>query len=49
MADAIAVLEDGRIVAYGSHDDLYATGNGYARLYKMQAARNRIAHTFLLG
>ncbi|MFZ6026980.1 MAG: ABC transporter ATP-binding protein [Chloroflexota bacterium] len=41
MADAIAVLEDGRIVEYGSHDDLCAAGNGYARLYKMQAERYR--------
>ncbi|MFZ6026956.1 MAG: ABC transporter ATP-binding protein [Chloroflexota bacterium] len=41
MADAIAVLEDGRIVEYGSHDDLCAVGNTYARLYNIQAERYR--------
>jgi ATP-binding cassette subfamily B protein len=41
MADAIAVLEDGRIVEYGSHAELIARGETYARLYNMQAERYR--------
>jgi len=41
MADAIAVLEDGRIVEYSSHEKLLALGNTYARLYNLQAERYR--------
>jgi ATP-binding cassette subfamily B protein len=37
MADAIAVLEDGQIIEYGTHKDLLASHGTYARLYRMQA------------
>jgi ATP-binding cassette subfamily B protein len=36
IADVIAVLEGGKIVEYGTHDELLRTGNTYARLYNMQ-------------
>jgi len=35
-ADAIVVLEDGRIVERGRHDDLLACGGAYAKLYDLQ-------------
>lgn len=37
IADYIAVLEDGRITEYGTHDDLLASEATYAHLYTMQA------------
>ncbi|MCC7322021.1 MAG: ABC transporter ATP-binding protein/permease [Rubellimicrobium sp.] len=37
-ADLICVLEDGRIVEQGSHDDLLALEGRYARLWARQAA-----------
>jgi ATP-binding cassette subfamily B protein len=36
MADLIAVLEDGKIVEYGTHQQLMLNGNTYAKLYTMQ-------------
>jgi ATP-binding cassette subfamily B protein len=39
MANAVAVLEDGLITEYGSHDELLAQGATYAKLYNMQAER----------
>jgi ATP-binding cassette, subfamily B, bacterial len=38
-ADAICVLDGGRITERGSHDELVAAGGTYARMYEMQAAR----------
>ena len=35
-ADRIIVMEDGRIVAQGKHDDLVAQGGLYARLARLQ-------------
>ncbi|GAB5490690.1 MAG: ABC transporter ATP-binding protein [Phototrophicaceae bacterium] len=37
MADAIAVMKNGAIVEYGTHDDLLAKNGEYARLYRVQA------------
>ena len=38
-ADHIAVMEDGRIVEEGKHDELLDLGGLYARLYEMTYAR----------
>ena len=37
MADNIAVLVDGEIAEYGSHDELLLLDGTYSRLYQMQA------------
>jgi ATP-binding cassette subfamily B protein len=37
-ADTILVMEDGRIVEQGNHDDLLARGGAYANLYNAQFA-----------
>ncbi len=39
MADVIAVLENGRITEHGAHNELYARGGTYAKLYALQADR----------
>lgn len=39
MADIIAVLVDGTIKEYGSHDELLSLGGAYARHYWMQAEK----------
>jgi ATP-binding cassette subfamily B protein len=41
MADTIIVLDDGRIVEQGSHDQLVALGGRYATLFSLQAAGYR--------
>lgn len=41
MADQILVLDGGRVVESGSHDELVAAAGHYAALYAMQAARYR--------
>lgn len=41
MADAILVLENGRIVEEGDHTSLMSRGGRYAELYAMQADRYR--------
>ena len=35
-ADLIVVLDEGRIIEHGSHDQLLASGGAYARTYSMQ-------------
>jgi ATP-binding cassette subfamily B protein len=40
-ADAIHVVEGGRIVESGSHDELLASGRTYARLFALQSAGYR--------
>jgi ATP-binding cassette, subfamily B, bacterial len=42
-ADRIVVLARGRIVEDGSHDDLVAAGDGYARMFALQAERFALA------
>lgn len=42
MADLIVVLDRGRIVEEGSHDDLVARGGLYAELYGLQARAYRL-------
>lgn len=39
MADLIVVLNEGRVVESGSHDELIALGGKYAHMYRVQAAR----------
>jgi ATP-binding cassette, subfamily B, bacterial len=41
MADMICVLEDGRIIESGSHEELIKLGGRYARLYEIQAQHYR--------
>ena len=39
LADQIIVLEAGRIVEHGTHDDLLRDGGRYAELFRLQAAQ----------
>jgi ABC-type cobalamin transport system ATPase subunit len=39
MADVILVLDGGRIIEKGNHQDLISAGGEYQRLYKLQADR----------
>ncbi|NJR40240.1 MAG: ABC transporter ATP-binding protein [Leptolyngbyaceae cyanobacterium CSU_1_4] len=38
MADKIMVMENGRVMESGTHEDLVRSGGGYARLFELQAA-----------
>jgi ATP-binding cassette subfamily B protein len=37
MADQIIVLQDGRIIEHGSHDELMKLNGHYAHLFSLQA------------
>jgi ATP-binding cassette subfamily B protein len=41
IADRIAVIDDGRVTELGSHEELLAAGNRYARLFELQASGYR--------
>lgn len=41
MADLIAVVEDGRRIEFGTHEDLMAHEGKYAKMFSTQAARYR--------
>lgn len=36
-ADIVLVLDDGRVVEHGTHQELMAAGGKYAELYNLQA------------
>ena len=38
-ADRICVLEEGRVVELGSHDELMASGGRYRTMFDLQAER----------
>ena len=43
MADRIYVMQDGRIVERGTHDQLIAQGGHYAQLYEIQARQYQLS------
>ncbi|KAA2234900.1 ABC transporter ATP-binding protein [Salinarimonas soli] len=42
-ADLIVVMEGGRVVETGSHDELFARAGAYARLVRLQMSRDEVA------
>ncbi len=43
-ADKILILEDGRIAAAGTHDELLATSQIYREIYESQMEQGALAH-----
>jgi ATP-binding cassette subfamily B protein len=41
-ADLVVVLDEGRIVEVGSHDELLASGRVYAQLFREQALESEL-------
>ena len=41
MADQILVLDEGRVIEHGTHQDLIELGGQYAHLFEMQARAYR--------
>ena len=39
LADRICVIEDGKAVEIGSHDELMALGGRYRTMFELQASR----------
>ena len=46
LADEIVVLEDGRIIERGSHDELVELGGRYAGLHHDQQLASEIEETY---
>jgi len=44
-ADSICVLDEGRIIEQGTHDELLATGGEYSALYERQLLEEELALT----
>ncbi len=42
MADRVAVLDEGRLVEVGSHDELLAAGGPYARMWRRHAVTRTV-------
>src|SRR6266496_2050161 len=41
IADRIAIIDDGRVIELGTHEELLAAGNRYAELFELQASGYR--------